>query len=195
MRRRPAVFLDRDGVLNQDSDYYVKSWAEVHLLPGALEALRRLHEAGCEVYVATNQAGVSKGLYSHQTLRDMHLRLRLLAEQAGGRIHGLAYCPHAPEDGCACRKPRPGLLRKLAAKYGLDPARSVMVGDSDKDLEAGHAVGCRTIFLHTRSADRAAAHLGRCAVTPDYEAESLLEAVPYILEVVDTRLSMALPCR
>lgn len=194
MRRRPAVFLDRDGVINQDSDYFVKSWDELHLLPGALEALRLLHEAGCEVYIVTNQAGVAKRLYSHRTLRDMHLRLRLLARQAGGRIHGLAYCPHEAADNCACRKPRPGLLQKLSAKYGLDPARSVMVGDSDKDVEAGHAVGCRTVFLHTRPCDRAAEHLQRCPVKPDYEAHSLLEAVPAILEAVGARRSPAPSC-
>lgn len=189
MRRQPAVFLDRDGVINQDSDHFVKSWAEFHLLPGALEALRRLHEAGCEVYIATNQAGVARGLYSRRTLLDMHLRLRLLVARAGGRIHGIAYCPHVEADGCACRKPRPGLLQKLAVKYGLDPSRSVMVGDSDKDLEAGHAMGCRTIFLHTRPADRAAAHLQRCPVKPDYEAASLLDAVPMIFATLKTHRS------
>jgi D-glycero-D-manno-heptose 1,7-bisphosphate phosphatase len=187
MRRQPVVFLDRDGVINQDSDYYVKSWDEVHILPGALEALRLLREAGCEVYVVTNQAGVGKGLYSHQTLRDMHLRLRLMVRRAGGLIHGIAYCPHEPEAGCACRKPRPGLLRKLAVKYGLDPSQSVMVGDSDKDLEAGHAMGCVTVFVHTRVPDRAAVHLGRCPVKPDHEAGSLLEAVPLILDTLAAR--------
>lgn len=191
MRLQPAVFLDRDGVINQDSDYFVKSWEEFHILPGALEALRLLHEAGCEVYIATNQAGVARGLYSRRTLLDMHLRLRLVVAQAGGRIHGLAYCPHGPEDGCACRKPRPGLLQKLAAKYGLNPRRSVMVGDSDKDLEAGHAVGCRTIFLHTRPPDRAVAHLQRCPVKPDYEARNLLEAVPIILTALQAHRSPA----
>jgi histidinol-phosphate phosphatase family protein len=187
MRRRPAVFLDRDGVINQDSDDYVKSWAEVHVLPGVREALRQLREAGCEVYVVTNQAGVGKGLYSEQTLRDILLRLRLLARQAGGMIHGIAYCPHEHEAGCNCRKPATGLLRKLEVKYGLDLARSVVVGDSDKDVLAGHAVGCATIFLHTRSPERAAQHLERCAVCPDHQAGSLLEAVPLILQALAAR--------
>lgn len=181
MRKIPAIFLDRDGVINADSDFYVKSWEEVHLLPGALEALRQLHEAGGEVYLVTNQAGVGHGVYTERTLRDMLLRLRLVVRQAGGLIHAVEYCPHTPAMQCGCRKPRPGMLLKHAAKYGLDLSRSVMVGDSDKDIVAGHAVGCRTIFLHTRTPDRVAQQLGRCPVTPDHEALSLLEAVPLIL--------------
>lgn len=181
MRRRPAVFLDRDGVINADSDFYVKSWQEVHILPGALEAMRLLHEAGCEVYIVTNQAGVGHGVYSEQTLRDMMLRLRLVIREAGGLVHGVEYCPHTKAAGCGCRKPQPGMFLKHIAKYGLDPARSVMVGDSDKDIESGKVVGCYTVFLHTRTPERAAQQLERCPVTPDAEANSLLEAVPLVL--------------
>jgi D-glycero-D-manno-heptose 1,7-bisphosphate phosphatase len=102
-------------------------------------------------------------------------------------IHGIAYCPHEREAGCDCRKPATGLLRKLAVKYGLDLARSVVVGDSDKDILAGRAVGCATVFLHTRSPERVVQHLGRCAVCPDYQAGSLLEAVPLILQALAAR--------
>jgi D-glycero-D-manno-heptose 1,7-bisphosphate phosphatase len=178
MRLRPAVFLDRDGVINEDSDEYVKSWDEYHLYPGALDALRRLHEAGCEVYVVTNQAGVGRGVYPLRNLLDILLRLRLTVRQAGGLIHGVAFCRHRSEEGCGCRKPRPGMLRKLAVKYGLDLTRSVLVGDSCTDIEAGQAVGCATIFLHTREPGRVVEHLARCS--PDYRAQSLAQATEII---------------
>lgn len=181
MRLRPAVILDRDGVINYDSDEYVKSWAEFHFQPGALAALRQLKAAGCEVYIATNQAGIGKGVHEPRDLRDIFLRMQLAIHQAGGEIHGIASCPHLRAAGCFCRKPAPGMLLKLAAKYGLDLRRSVFVGDSCTDIEAGQAVGCRTIFVHTRSPERTADHLSRCLTPPDWQAADLREAVQMIL--------------
>lgn len=181
MRKRPAVFLDRDGVINQDSDYYIKSWAEFGFLPGSLDALRRLHEAGCEVYVVTNQQGVAKGLMSHRVLLDILLRLRVTVRRHGGLIHGIAYCRHLKEEGCACRKPRPGMLRKLAFKYGLDLSRSVIVGDSCTDVLCGQSAGCETILLHTRQPERVSEHLERCETPPDHQCENLQQAVDIIL--------------
>lgn len=181
MRKRPAVFLDRDGVINHDSDFYIKSWAEFRFFDDALEALRRLHQAGCEVYIVTNQQGVAKGLMSHRTLLDILLRLRLTVRDHGGLIHGIAYCRHLKDEGCACRKPEPGMLRKLAFKYGLDLSRSVIVGDSCTDIQCGQAVGCETILLHTREPERVSQHLERCATPPDHQCDSLLEAVDLIL--------------
>jgi D-glycero-D-manno-heptose 1,7-bisphosphate phosphatase len=180
-RHKPAVFLDRDGVINYDSDDYVKSWAEYVFLPGALEALRQLHTAGHEVYVVTNQAGIGKGIYPERNCRDIHLRMRLAVRQAGGLISGIAVCPHRREDNCTCRKPKPGMLLTLAAKWGLDLRRSILVGDSCTDIEAARSVGCGTIFVHTRSEAMSAEHLGRCATPPDHEFANLLEAVPTIL--------------
>lgn len=181
MRLKPAVFLDRDGVINADSDEYVKSWDEYHIYPGALDALRRLHEAGCEVYLVTNQAGIGRGVYPYQNLLDILLRLRLTAHQAGGLLHGVAFCPHRKDENCHCRKPEPGMLQKLAAKYGLDLSRSVMVGDSCTDIQAAQAVGCATIFLHTRGPERSADHLAQCAPPPHFQADSLAEATDLIL--------------
>ena len=183
MRQHPAVFLDRDGVINEDRDDYVKSWAEYTFYPGALEALWRLRAAGCEVYLITNQAGVGRGIMPRRTLLDILLRLRVTVQRRGGLIHGIAFCPHPSGAGCECRKPRTGMLRKLAFKYGLDPTRSVMVGDSGKDMIAGHAAGCRTIFIHTRPPDTAREHLERCAQPPDHQCRSLLEAVEIILSL------------
>ncbi len=151
MRPVPAVFLDRDGVINVDSDAYVKSWDEFSFRPDALEALRRLHEANVEVYIITNQAGVGRGLFTEAALRDILLRLRLEVRRAGGLIHGIEYCPHSPDAGCRCRKPGIGNLLKAATKYGLQLQRSVFVGDSCGDINAAHAAGCTSIFLTTRA--------------------------------------------
>jgi len=183
MRLEPAVFLDRDGVINEDSDEYVKSWDEYRLYPGALEALRRLHEAGCEVYLVTNQAGVGRGVYPYRNLLDILLRLRLMVRQTGGLIHGIAFCCHRKEESCGCRKPAPGMLQALAFKYGLDLTRSILVGDSCTDIQAGQAVGCATIFLHTRGPERSADHLAKCAPPPDHQADTLLEATDIILRL------------
>jgi histidinol-phosphate phosphatase family protein len=183
MRLKPAVLLDRDGVINADSDEYIKSWAEFNFYPGVFEALRRLHEAGLEVYLVTNQAGVGKGLLTHQTLLDILLRLRLTVRQHGGLIHGIEYCRHRKEEGCGCRKPKPGMLLKLAAKYGLDLSRSVLVGDSCTDIEAARAVGATTILLHTRTSERVADHLERCDPPPDHQAETLVQAIDIILRL------------
>lgn len=187
MRKQPAVFLDRDGVINYDSDDYIKSWEEFDFLPDALAALRRLREAGCEVYIVTNQQGVAKGLMPHRVLSDILLRLRVSVHDHGGLIHGIACCRHLKEDGCNCRKPRPGMLRKLAAKYGLDLSRSVIVGDSCTDIQCGQAVGCETILLHTRQPERVSQHLERCDVPPDHQCDTLLEAVDIILALPQFR--------
>ncbi len=150
MRNQPAVFLDRDGVINRDSYDYVKSWAEFHFRPEALAALRRLHQHGVEVYVVSNQSGVGRGYFAERTLLDIFTRMRLEVAKAGGLIHGVEYCPHRPDEGCYCRKPGPGQLLTAAAKYGLDLPSSVLVGDSCGDINAAHAAGCGSIFLTTR---------------------------------------------
>lgn len=187
MRAHPAVLLDRDGVINEDSDEYVKAWEEYHFYPGSLEALRRLHEAGCEVYLVTNQAGVGRGVYPYRNLLDILMRLRLVVRDNGGQIDGIAFCCHRKEEGCGCRKPAPGMLRKLALKHGLDLSHSVLVGDSCTDIQAAQAVGCATVFLHTRTAERSADHLARCQPPPDHQATSLLEAVDFILALPQFR--------
>jgi len=151
LRKRPAVFLDRDGVINHDSYDYIKSWAEFRFRPDALDSLRRLHEAGIEAYVITNQSGVARGYFSERTLLGVLNRMRVAVADAGGLIHGIEYCPHGPDEGCWCRKPQPGSLLTAAAVYGLDLPCSVFVGDSCGDINAAHAAGCTSIFLTTRN--------------------------------------------
>jgi len=154
---RPAVFLDRDGVINENLPYYVKSWDEVHILPGVLDALRTLRQTPFAVVVVTNQSAVNRGLLTLAVLHDMHARLQAVIADAGGQLDGIYFCPHRPDEGCACRKPQPGLLLQAATALHLDLARSYLVGDAITDVEAALAVGVQPLLVRTgRGADHAA---------------------------------------
>jgi heptosyltransferase-2 len=149
-RGRPAVFLDRDGVL-LDLVPYLRDPGQVCLVPGAGAALRRLSAAGLPFVVVTNQSAVARGMLDRAGLFRVHLQMLRLLEAEGVRPVGIEFCPHHPEHGepCDCRKPSPGMLRRAAHRFNLDLARSVMVGDSDSDLQAGWRAGCRTILART----------------------------------------------
>jgi D-glycero-D-manno-heptose 1,7-bisphosphate phosphatase len=155
MNPRPAVFLDRDGVLIAD-DHYVGSPDRVRMLPGSAEAVAALNRAGWAVVVVTNQAGVAKGYFSAADVEAVHAFVAGQLAGAGAHVDAFYYCPHHPEGTagayrvrCECRKPEPGMLRAAAADLGLDPARSWMVGDRESDLAAGAAAGCRTVLVRT----------------------------------------------
>jgi histidinol-phosphate phosphatase family protein len=144
---KPAVFLDRDGVINEDRADYVKTWAEFRFIRGVRPALRRLAEARIPVVVVTNQSAVGRGLISPEGLASLQARMVREIERSGGRIAGVFHCPHRPDEGCACRKPRAGLLQQAARELGLDLSRSLLVGDTGRDLEAGRRAGCRTMLV------------------------------------------------
>ena len=183
MRSKPAIFLDRDGVINVDGPGYVESWSEFQFCPGALAAIRKLTEVGWEIYVITNQAGIAKGLYSEQRLMDIHWRMLLEIRRAGGQVLGIQFCPHTDEDACMCRKPRPGMLLKAAAKWGLDLTRSYFIGDSARDIQAGAVVGCTTLWVQTHYTDeRTQRQRDSMVVRPDYDVKDLTEAAAIILE-------------
>lgn len=145
--RPEAVFLDRDGVINENRQDHVKAWSEFQFLPGAVEAVARLTRSGVRVFVITNQAIVNRGIVPRWVVEDMHTRMQKLLAAGGGVVEAVAYCPHRPDEGCACRKPRPGLLRHLAAQYGLNLALCVVVGDALADVEAGRSAGCDTVLV------------------------------------------------
>jgi D-glycero-D-manno-heptose 1,7-bisphosphate phosphatase len=145
----PLVILDRDGVINEDSDAYIKSAAEWVPIPGSLEAIARLNHAGYRVVVATNQSGVARGLFGMAELNVIHQKLHAALARLGGQLDGIYFCPHGPDDGCSCRKPRPGLLREIAARHGVDLAGVPAIGDSLRDLEAARAVGATAILVRT----------------------------------------------
>ncbi len=143
------VILDRDGTINQDSDDYVKSAEEWKPLPGALEAIARMNQAGWHVVIASNQSGLGRGLYEVSDLNAMHAKMHQLLTAVGGRIDAVFYCPHTPMDKCNCRKPASGLFEQIADRYGMDLRKVPTVGDSARDLVAGLAVGCEPHLVLT----------------------------------------------
>lgn len=149
-----VIVLDRDGVINQDSDAFVKNAAEFIPLPGAMTALAQLHQAGFSIAVCTNQSGVGRGLFDEPALAAIHEKLISLAASAGGQIDAIRYCPHLPEAGCDCRKPAPGMVIDLLQHFSVTAAVTTMVGDSLRDLEAGRAAGCRVVLVRTGNGRR-----------------------------------------
>jgi len=143
------VILDRDGVINHDSAAYIKSPDEWKPIPGSLEAIARLTQAGYHVVVATNQSGVGRGLFEMATLNAIHDKMHRLASQAGGRIDAVFYCPHSQDANCGCRKPKTGLLDEIARRFGASLKDVPFIGDSSRDLEAAVAVGARPILVLT----------------------------------------------
>lgn len=143
------IILDRDGVINADSDAFIKSLDEWRPLPGSLEAIARLSQAGYAVHVATNQSGIWRGLLSEATLQSMHDLLCRQVNSIGGEIASIRYCPHGPEQDCCCRKPRPGMYLAAATEFGFELDGVPIVGDSLRDLEAAAAVSAKPILVLT----------------------------------------------
>jgi D-glycero-D-manno-heptose 1,7-bisphosphate phosphatase len=143
------VILDRDGVINRDSPEFVKSAEEWLPLPGSIDAIARLSQAGYTVAVASNQSGLARGLFDRDSLERMHDKLTNLVEEAGGHLDRIVVCPHGPGEGCDCRKPKPGLLEQLARHYEVDLAGIPVIGDSKRDLEAALAAGARPVLVRT----------------------------------------------
>lgn len=143
------IILDRDGVINQDSDDYIKSPQEYLPLPGSLEAIARLNQAGYTVAVATNQSGLGRGLYDEDVLERIHAKLEGLLAEVGGHIDGIFFCPHIPDDNCDCRKPAPGLLQQISAHFAMPLVGVPFVGDALRDLQAARAVGASPILVRT----------------------------------------------
>jgi D-glycero-D-manno-heptose 1,7-bisphosphate phosphatase len=172
-----AIILDRDGVINENRSDHVKCWDEFEFLPGAMTAIANLRRAGLRVFVITNQAIINRGLASRDTVDELNGRMIDAIERSGGRVEAVAYCPHRPDECCQCRKPKPGLLIDIATRFGVDLSRSVVVGDALSDVEAGLAVGCKTILVLTgRGRQQMAQGVGviprEVAIAPDLCAVS-----------------------
>jgi D-glycero-D-manno-heptose 1,7-bisphosphate phosphatase len=148
------LILDRDGVINHDSDAYIKSVQEWIPLPGAIEAIAQLSKAGWTVAIATNQSGIARGYYDLATLDAMHARLRELVAEQGGEVGLIVYCPHGPDEGCACRKPKPGMLLTIAEHYQAELTGLWFVGDSLGDLEAAKAVDSQPVLVKTGKGEK-----------------------------------------
>ncbi len=184
MAYRRAVFLDKDGTIIENVPYNVDP-ALIRLVPGAEEGLARLHRAGYLLFVVSNQSGVARGYFPESALGAVAARLEELLAGIGVPLAGFAYCPHHPEGSveafavaCDCRKPAPGLILRLAAEHGIDPARSWMIGDILDDIQAGRGAGCRTVLIDNGHETEWVLSPDR---EPDFKATDLAAAARYIL--------------
>ena len=162
------VILDRDGVINHDSAEFIKNPDEWVPIPGSLEAIARLNQAGYHVVLATNQSGVGRGLLDIATLCAIHDKMHVALAQAGARVDAVFYCPHGIDEGCDCRKPKPGMFEDIAHRFNLDLAGVPSVGDSLRDLQAGAAVGAQPILVLTGKGEQTKAAGGLPAQTQIY---------------------------
>lgn len=162
------IIYDRDGTLNEDRDDYVTSAEEWQPIPGALEAVARLTQAGWHAVVATNQSGLGRGLFDMAALNAMHLKLNQQLALAGGRLDAIFFCPHVPSDECDCRKPLPGLMQQIGERYAIDLKNVPAVGDSLRDMQAAQAAGCEAHLVLT----------GKAGAMDEAERAALLAQVP-----------------
>lgn len=182
MNPHKTIFLDRDGVINEDSPDYIKSWAEFHFIPGSLDAITRLTRNGFSVIVITNQSAINRKMVPLAKLETIHQKLRQAVSGSGGRITDIFFCPHRPDEDCDCRKPRPGMIFAARDRYGIDLASAVMVGDSARDILAGKAAGCRTVLVRTGNGNASIRSLKETDRTPDHVAANLDRAAQWILD-------------
>ena len=143
------VVLDRDGVINYDSVHFIKSTNEWIPIPGSLEAIALLNQSGYRVAVATNQSGISRGLFDMVTLNAIHDKMHRALGQLGGRVDAMFYCPHSAEENCSCRKPKPGMMEEIGHRFGMDMKGVPIVGDALRDLQAGAVLGMQPILVRT----------------------------------------------
>ena len=148
------IILDRDGVINYDSDAFIKSPDEWIPIPGSLEAIARLNQAGYRVVVSTNQSGIARGLFNMQALNAIHQKMHACAQAVGADIDAIFFCPHAADDNCDCRKPKPGMLHTVAQRLDLSLKGVPTVGDSLRDLQAGFVSGCEPYLVLTGKGEK-----------------------------------------
>jgi D-glycero-D-manno-heptose 1,7-bisphosphate phosphatase len=178
MQAPKLVILGRDGILNQFRDDHVKAPAEWLPIPGALEAVARLNHAGWHAVVATNQAGIGRGMIDMASLNAVHVHMMKLLSAHGGRLDAVFFCPHTPQENCDCRKPLPGMMRQIAQRYGVDLADVPMVCDNERDLLAAQAAGCPPHLVRSgRAAAAGEAQVAAwCAQVPGTEVHADLAA-------------------
>ncbi len=179
---KKVVFLDRDGTINRDSADYIKSRDEFEHLPGSVDAIRNLTARGFTSIVITNQSALARRYLSLNELYAMHDDMCRAVAAGGGKITDIFFCPHMPDDGCACRKPAPGLIHQARTKYDIDLASAVMVGDSAKDIACGLNSGCgHTVLVKTGLNPDVEGELKRMQIRADFVAADLLEAADWII--------------
>lgn len=174
-----AVFLDRDGTIAEDV-HYCRRPEDFRILPTVPEAIKLLNDSGFKVVVITNQSGIARGYFTEETLALIHQKMHRELARHGARVDAVYYCPHHPDDGCDCRKPGTALFRRAAWELDIDFGLSYVVGDLPMDIEAGKALGCRTVLVTTGPEDA-----NKPSDAPDYVADSLIEAVRWIKRHAD----------
>jgi histidinol-phosphate phosphatase family protein len=179
-----VLFLDRDGVINEDREDYVKSWQEFKFIKGVRPALKKIKEAQIPVVVITNQSIIGRGWVSERDLTALHGRMSAAIKEGGGEILKIYHCPHHPKDRCRCRKPRIGLLKQAAREFDFDLKECLFVGDSLKDIQAGNRAGCRTVLVQTGQGEESLKKIlgGKTRIRPDWVCESLAAATPLVLD-------------
>jgi len=181
-----TVFMDRDGVINQDSPDYIKSPDEFTFIKGSCDAIARLSKLGKKIIIITNQSAVGRQFMSHSILSDIFEKLTKGVEDKGGKLDDIVYCPHHPDDHCLCRKPLPGMIIQSAEKHSLDLSRSCMIGDSVKDIECGLSAGVRYLILvKTGNGLMSEKLLKEKNIKPDYFADDLDAAARWIVSKDD----------
>lgn len=168
MHTTKLIIFGRDGILNKYREDHVKAPAEWVPIPGALEAVARLNHAGWHAVVATNQAGIGRGLIDMASINAIHAHMNLMLLAQGGRLDAVFFCPHTPEDGCSCRKPQPGMMRDIGLRYGVDLQLVPMVCDTLRDLQAAQAAGCEPHLVRS----------GRAAGLTAAQLQQMLDKVP-----------------
>ena len=177
------IFLDRDGVINRDSPDYIKSWDEFEFLPGSLDALRLLNSEGFSTILITNQSAIARKMLTGEELENMHRLMKAEISSTGGKIADILYCPHMPGAGCACRKPKPGMVHMAQSKHHIRLEGAAMVGDSAKDiLCARNAEVGRALLVRTGNGLSAETELAGMGIAPDYIAADLLAAARWLID-------------
>jgi D-glycero-D-manno-heptose 1,7-bisphosphate phosphatase len=180
------IILDRDGVINHDSDDFIKSPDEWIPIPGSLEAIARLNQAGYRVVVSTNQSGIARGLFNILALNAIHQKLHTSAQLVGARIDAVFFCPHAADDNCDCRKPKPGMMQEIASRFDVSLKGVPTVGDSLRDLQAGFVSGCTPYLVTTGKGEKT---LAKGGLPPGTTVHANLAAV--VSHLLKTQTSIA----
>jgi len=177
-----AVLLDRDGVINFDSPDYILAPEQWLPVPGSLQAIARLSDAGIKVAICSNQSALGRGMLEQQVFQTIHAKMMLAIEEAGGEIAHVTYCPHGPDDGCSCRKPLPGMIDESLQILQIDAAKALFIGDSIRDVQAAHAAGVAAMLVQSGFGDAAAILEKSRALMPDIRCyDDLAQAVDALL--------------
>jgi D-glycero-D-manno-heptose 1,7-bisphosphate phosphatase len=177
---KKLIILDRDGVINYDSEHYIKTPDEWHAIPGSLDAIAKLNRAGYHVVVATNQSGVARGFYDIPMLHRIHEKLTSELASYGGVIDEIFFCPHHPDEHCACRKPALGMFHQIQDKYGMDLSKVYFIGDSYSDMQVAERLPCKPILVLTSKGEKTLKNHPELLAIPHFV--DLATAVNYILK-------------